>query len=342
MKSEKKMTIVQIAEMAGVSVSTVSRVLNHKGKVEPSTRARVERVIQEQDYTPNKLAQGLVRQKSKTIALIIPDISNPFFADIIHGVEDVCIPHGYSMFLCSSNFDHDRESHFLTEMSERQVEGAIIISAFLQNQPLIHQLNRTSMKIVCIQTQIDGIDCINTNDYNGMCDSIQRLIDLGHRRIGFLCIDKRGCKTRYAAYCDTLQRNGIEVRPEYLAQSIGSNASNPGYPLARQLLSLPQPPTAIQTLNDYMAYGVYQAANEMGIRIPRDLSVVGYDDIPLSQLLMPPLSTVHQPAYSMGEAGCELLLKNIAADHDSGRHERRETLFSTRYVERSSTASPGR
>ena len=341
MKKSGKMTIVQIAELAGVSVSTVSRVLNHKGNVDANTCARVEQIMYEHDYTPNRLAQGLVRQHSKTIALIVPDISNPFFADIIHGVEDVCTPLGYSMYLCNSNFDHDRESHFLAEMAERQAEGALLISAFLQNQELIHQLNRNSMCIVCIQTQIDGIDCVNTDDYAGMCHSIQRLIDLGHRRIAFLCIDKRGCRMRFQAYCDTLKKNGIELRPEYIQESSASDhVENPGYAMARSVLSLSEPPTAIQTLNDYLAFGVYRVAQEMKLRIPQDLSVVGYDDLPISSLLMPPLTSIHQPAYSMGEAGCELLIKNISSQRSSAHRERREVLFTTRYMERESTAPP--
>lgn len=341
MKTNKKVTIVQIAELSGVSVSTVSRVLNHKSKVDAETRARVERVIQEQDYTPNKLAQGLVKQRSKTIALIIPDISNPFFADIIHGVEDVCTPLGYSMYLCNSNFNHDQEGHFLTEMAERQVDGAIIISAFLQNQPLIRQLNRSSMCVVCIQTQIEGIDCVNTDDYVGMQQSIQKLIDLGHRRIGFVCIDKRGCRARYAAYCDTLAKHGIQLNPQYVKEHLeNTHVTNPGYSMAKELLALPQPPTAIQTLNDHLAYGVYGAAQDAGLSIPQDLSVVGYDDLALSALLMPPLTTVHQPAYSMGEAGCELLMRNIASKRASDDRERREILFGTRYVQRASVAPP--
>ncbi len=341
MKKSGKMTIVQIAEMAGVSVSTVSRVLNHKGNVDADTCARVEQIIFEQGYAPNRLAQGLVRQRSKTIALIVPDISNPFFADIIHGVEDVCTPLGYSMYLCNSNFDHDRESHFLVEMAERQAEGALLISAFLQNQELIHQLNRNSMSIVCIQTQIEGIDCVNTDDYAGLCHSIQRLIDLGHRRIAFLCMDKRGCRMRFQAYCDTLKKNGIPIVPEYIRESVETNHSeNPGYSMARAVLSLPCPPTAIQSLNDHLAFGVYRATQELHLRIPQDLSVVGYDDLPISSLLRPALTTIHQPAYSMGEAGCELLIKNISSKRNAAPRERREVLFATRYMERDSTAPP--
>lgn len=286
-------------------------------------------------YIPNKLARGLVRQRSKTIALILPDISNPFFADIIHGVEDVSTPFGYSMFLCNSNFNHDKESSYLQEMAERQAEGAIIVSAFLQNVPQILRLNQSSMRIVGIQTQIEGIDRVNTRDYEGMKQAVTHLVKLGHRKIGFLCIDLRGCRARYKAYCDVLALNHIKANPAYVRENTkGIYTENPGYYMMKELLTLPDPPTAVQTLNDHLAFGAYQAIKEAGLRIPEDISIIGYDDIPLSSLIEPPLTTVHQPAYDMGKAGCELLMQRInsAASAESSR----ELLFDTHLVKRSS------
>lgn len=340
-KPDGKITIVQIAEMAGVSVSTVSRVVNNLGPINPKTRERIQKIIEETNYVPNKLAKGLVSQQSRTIALIIPDIANPFFADIIHGVENTLMPKGFSMYLCNSNFDHDRERRFLEEMAERRVEGVILISAFLQNEELIHRLDQNTMRVVCIQTQIEGLDCVNTNDYDSMCESIQHLVDMGHRRIGFICIDRRGCRMRYNAYRNVLARNGILNNPAYLAESInGKYAENPGYHLTCALLALEEPPTAIQALNDYMAYGAYQAAAECGLAIPRDLSIVGYDDLPLSKLLMPPLTTIRQPAYEMGKAGSEILLERIWQGPNLPGEPNIERKFATEFVSRGSTAAP--
>ena len=332
----KRVTIKQIAQLAGVSVSTVSRVINGSQLVDEETRQRVQAVIREQNYIPNRLAQGLVRQHSRTVALILPDIANPFFSDIIHGVEDALVPRGYSMYLCNSNFNHDRESQFLEEMAERQAEGAIIISAFLQNVPQIQRLNQSTMRIVGIHTQIEGIDRVNTTDYQGMSSATAHLLELGHRRIAFLCIDLRGCRPRYKAYCDQLEKNGVEVDPAYVREGIReAYTPNPGYLLTKALLELPKPPTAIQTLNDHLAYGAYKAIFEKGLRVPEDISVVGYDDLPLSQLLQPPLTSVHQPAYEMGEAGAELLLKDLGQGERRGPC--REVLFDTRLVVRGST-----
>ena len=340
-KTDRKLTIVEIADMAGVSVSTVSRVINDKGPMREDTRARVQKVIERANYMPNKLAKGLASQHSRTIALIIPDVANPFFADIIHGVENTVMPLGYSLYLCNSNFDHDRERRFLEEMAERRAEGVVLVSAFLQNEALIHRLDQNAMRVVCVQTQVEGLDSVNTNDYESMCVSMQRLVDLGHERIAFICIDRRGCRMRYSAYQNVLSRNGLPIAPEYIKESVdGGYATNPGYHLTRELLALPEPPTAIQALNDYMAYGAYQAAQEMGFAIPNDISISGFDDLPLSKLLMPPLTTTRQPAYEMGQAGSDILLRRIALGPRSPGQPREERVFETAFVERASTAAP--
>ena len=340
-KPDRSITIVEVARMAGVSVSTVSRVINDKSPVHADTRERIREIIRRTNYMPNKLAKGLVSQHSKTIALIIPDIANPFFADIIHGVENTVMPQGYSIYLCNSNFNHDRERRFLEEMAERRAEGAVLVSAFLQNETLIHRLDQNAMRIVCIQTQIEGLDSINTNDYESMCVSVQHLVDQGHKRVAFICIDHRGCRMRYSAYKNVLSRNGLPIVPEYVKESVKSGfTDNPGYHLTQELLALPEPPTAIQALNDYMAYGAYQAAQEKGINIPQDLSVAGFDDLPLSKLLMPPLTTTRQPAYEMGQAGSDILLKRIIKGPRQLDQPCEERLFDTAFVHRASVAAP--
>lgn len=338
-KKSKKITIVDIAEKANVSVTTVSRVINDSELVGRKTRNKVLKVINELNYIPNKMAQSFAKQRSKTIALIIPDISNPFFADIVHGVEDIVNEHGYSMFLCNSNFDHEKETAYLKEMAERRVDGVIIISAFLQNVGLIQFLHKNAMRIVAIQSQIEGIDCVNTDDYDGMYEAINHLISLGHKKIGFICVDIRGCCNRFQAYKDALEHNNIPFNPQYVCENKShfTTRENIGYLLTKELLSLNDPPTAIQTLNDYLAFGAYMAVSEMGLTIPHDISIIGYDDLVLSKLLNPPLTTVSQPAYAMGKAAGELLLKNI----NEGLSEiHKEIRLPTRLIIRESTSPP--
>ena len=317
----------------------MSRVINNSDHVEEKTRERVREVIERANYIPNKLARGLARQKSKTIGLIVPDISNPFFSNVMHGIEDAVTPKGYSMYLFNSNFDHDRENYFLEEMAQRRVDGVIISSAFLQNAPLIQRLNNTSMHIVCIQTHIDGIDCVNTTDYDGMCKLCQHLIELGHRKIGFICLDYRVNKNRIQAYKDSLTLNNIPLDTRYFKENINRIYSrNPGYDMANEILDLPDPPSAIMAHNDYLALGVYQAAREKGLKIPDDLSVTGYDDLALSPLMNPPLTTVNQPAYAMGEAGGAMLLKRLTAHSHNDNVPQSEVLFDTALVIRESTS----
>jgi LacI family transcriptional regulator len=313
-ESSQSITVVDIAKKAGVSITTVSRVTNNSNLVGKKTRNKVQKVIAEMNYIPNQMARGLSARRSKTIALIIPDISNPFFPELIHGVEDVVNKQGYSMFLCNSNFNHEKEKSYINEMAERRVDGVIIISAFLQDKSLIKRLNETTMRIVTIQSQIEGIDCIKTTDYNGMTEAIEHLIGLGHRKIAFICIDLCGCKNRYSAYTDVLTRNGISVNEEYVVENCKESSSkqNAGYLMTKRLLELTNPPTAIQTLNDYLAFGAYMAVVEKGLRIPEDISIVGYDDVTMARQVNPALTTVSQPAYAMGEAGGELLIKNIS------------------------------
>ena len=335
-QTPQNITITQIAQKAGVSISTVSRVINNSSLVSGGTMARVKAVIDKYRYIPNRLAQGLANQSSKAIALIVPDIANPFFASIIHGIEDVFIANGYSMFLCNSNFNHDREGRFLEEMAERRVDGAIMISAFLQNTSLIHRLHQTVMPIIGVQTNIEGIDCINTTDYDAMKRLTEHLIALGHNKIGFICIDVRGCKNRFEAYKDTLNAAGISINDAYIRENTdGIYKKNPGYGMACELLSLPEPPTAIQALNDYLACGAYKAVIERGLKIPEDISITGYDDLPLSSLLNPSLTTVRQPSYEMGEAGGELLLRHM--NSGGAASPRREILFQTEVILRGST-----
>lgn len=340
--SSKNITISDIAKKAGVSISTVSRVLNNSELVSKKTKIKVQKIMDELNYIPNEMARGLIKKNSKAIALIIPDILNPYYSELIKGVENVVNKQGYSMFLCNTNYNHNKEKAYILEMVERRVDGIIIISTFLQDQEFINNL-KDRIKIVTIQTFIDGIDNISTNDEKGMTEALEHLIKLGHKKIAFICIDIRNCSNRYKAYKDTLEKNGIPFRKEYVKEYLADNVNvdmfkdSIGYKMTKQLLELKDPPTAIQTLNDYLAYGAYIAIKEKNLRIPDDISVIGFDDIIVSKIIDPPLTTVQQPIYDMGETGGELLLSNII---EGPKTVRREIILPTKLIIRKSTASP--
>lgn len=331
----EKVTIVQIAQLAGVSVSTVSRVINNKGLVNQATRERVQAVIDRMNYTPNKLAQGLVNSQSLTIGLIIPNITNPFNAALIQGVEAVLTRHGYSMFLYISHADEEKENGYLMDLYERRAEGVIQVSSYEHNVPLLKKLNDNSMPVVCVQSKVEGIDCIGTWDYDSMFASTERLIELGHRKIAFLSYDHRATPLRFQAYVDAHKKHGIPLVPEYMMQGRWDDThESPGALLAMDLLNLPTPPTAIQAVNDYLAFGAYRAIYEKGLRIPQDISVTGFDDLPLSALLTPPMTTVSQPALELGQIAANKVLGRInGSDTSEPKYEKMETM----YIERQST-----
>lgn len=331
---DQNITIKDIAQIADVSISTVSRVLNDSDLVGKKTKKRVQKIIQEYDFIPNNMARGLLKKTSKAIALIIPDISNPYFAELFHGVEDGVNPHGYSIFLCNSNYSHKKESDYIKEMAERRVDGLIIVSAYINDRGIIHNLNK-KMRIVTVQTQIEGIDGVQTNVEQGTMDSIEYLIKLGHSKIAFICLDTKENDKRYKAYMRALEQNDISVRQEYIYE--GHMRGNVGYEAAKYLLELPDPPTAVQTFNDYIAFGVYTATMEKGLKIPEDLSVVGFDDVAVGKLLNPPLTTVSQPIYTMGEVAADLLFKNII---DGPKPVPREVILPTKLQIRGSASHP--
>ena len=306
-------TILDIAERAGVSPATVSRVINNSDLVGKDTRKKVQKAIDEMEYIPNTLVRGVVQQATHTVALIVMDIANPFFSEIIHGVESAVSKQGYSMFLCNSNYSRETEKLHLMEMVGRRVDGIILISAFSGDNELIQKLLSKSIQLVSIQSRFSGIDRISTSDEEGMISAVEHLISYGHKKIAYVGAGARYAPYRFKAFTNTLTKYGIPLVPEYYPEFQPSSlyGENFAYYMTKQLLSLPCRPTAIQAMNDYLALGVYQALQEENLSVPRDMSVIGFDNIQLSNLLNPRLTTVEQPAYEMGKAAGELIVQKI-------------------------------
>lgn len=330
----KVLTIKDIAKEAGVSICTISRVLNDSELVAKKTRKKVKKIIDDLNFIPNEMARGLLKRSSKSIALIIPDISNPFFSEMFYGIEDFVNKKGYSIFLCNTDYSHEKEKFYIKEMVGKGVDGIIIISTFFTDTELIESIMK-NVRVVTVQTQILGIDGVITTDDQGTVEAIEYLIKLGHTKIAYVCLDIDSCRGRYEAYIKTLKQHNIPVKPEYFVE--GYLTGNLGYLGTNQLLNLPDPPTAIQVLNDYTAFGCYKAIMERGLKIPSDISVVGFDDISMAKLLNPALTTVSQPIYAMGESAADLLLKNII---DGPKEIRREVLLPTEFIVRDSAAPP--
>ncbi len=328
-------TITDVAKRAGVSTATVSHVLNGTRYVREETRACVLAAVNELGYRPNRLARSLVRGETHTLGLIIPDQANPFFAELARGVEDTAFERGYNVILCNSYGDLDKELRYQEVLSERQVDGILIVAAGASAEH-VQDLQGWGMPVVIVDRDLAGVyaDKVLTDNLKGGQLATNHLLQLGHRRIG--CITGPSVtpsSDRVTGYRHALQESGISADQELILRGDFQPAS--GYQGACKLLSLDDAPTAIFACNDLMAIGVISAAAQLGRDVPAQLSVIGYDNIRLSAFANPPLTTIVQPGYEQGVLAAKLLLERI---QDPDLPPRREVL-DTRLLVRQSTAS---
>ena len=309
-------TIREVAESAGVSYATVSHVINNTRVVSPETRQRVLDAMAELNYRPNALARSLRQGKTNTLGLVLPDSANPFFAEISRSIEDEAFNKGYSVFLCNTELDTQRELFYVDVLSKKQVDGIIFVAAGDQTDSLDF-LAREGMPVVMIDRNVPNVqvDAVLTDHQLGGFLATQHLIQLGHSRIA--CIAGTSSITpsaeRITGYRNALEQAGIPleeklvIRGDYHAQS--------GMEITHSLLKMDPQPTAIFALNDLMALGALRAAAEDGCSIPRDLAVVGYDDLELSQFTNPPLTTIAQPKKEIGVQAVSLLVERISQNN---------------------------
>ncbi|HYF91592.1 MAG TPA: LacI family DNA-binding transcriptional regulator [Symbiobacteriaceae bacterium] len=306
-------TIRDVAKTAGVGLGTVSRVLNNSGYVKPETR---ERVLQAADYlgfVPNMVARSLVRKTTSTIGLIIPDITNPFFPAVTRGVEDEASEAGFTVFLCNTDNDPGMEAQDVKKLRERQVDGMIFVGT-TDRRELVEALLAEGIPVVVTDRQVADldVDSVLVDNAAGARSACRHLIDLGHAQIAHAAGHRltRTGQERFAGYTQALQEAGIPADEGLIAW--GDFTVESGYRVAQVLLGRAPRPTAVFAANDMMAFGVLRAAQEAGIAVPEELSVVGFDDIQMAGLFRPGLTTVRQPAYEMGRLAMTLLLERIA------------------------------
>ncbi len=306
-------TMKQVALQAGVSVATVSRVLNNHSRVDPTLRERVVRAMTMLNYQPNRVAQRLRAGAGGVIGLIISDIENPFFVSVVRGVEDMAYEHGISVLLCNSDENPAKQQMYIGVMKAEDVAG-LIITPNVETDATIGALLDSKMAVVFMDRSVHGVevDNVTVDSAGGTREAVQHLINLGHRRIGMISgtsLISTG-RERYEAFLATLQMAGIRSEPELIRS--GRFRQEDGYQLTMSLLNLTTPPTAIFAANNMLALGTLQALHERGKRIPEDMAVVGFDDLPWAGSLWPPLTTVAQPTYQLGHEAARLLLRRIA------------------------------
>lgn len=305
--------IEDVARQAGVSTATVSRVLSGKPYVSEELRGRVLETIRELNYRPSRVARSLRAQRSSIIGLIISDIQNPFFTSVVRAVEDVAQQRQYSVFLCNSDEDVDKELTYIELMLAEHVAG-MIVSPTASSNEIYQRLVEMRMPVVAIDRRVDDVamDMVVGDNVQAARIIVSHLLENGYRRIGAVLgtPDASTGAERYQGYVEALAAHGLPVLPELVRS--GSPRSAPGYDLTMQLLTQPEPPDAIFTGNNLLTVGALRAIHELQIRIPDDIGLAAFDEMDWMFLVKPALTVVMQPTYKMGRQAAELLLERIA------------------------------
>ncbi|MBN6714515.1 substrate-binding domain-containing protein [Pseudomonas capsici] len=330
-------TIKDVAALAGISYTTVSHVLNKTRPVSDPVRIKVEAAIAQLDYVPSAVARSLKAKTTSTIGLLIPNGINPYFAELARGIEDHCERNGFCVILCNSDDNPEKQRNYLRVLLEKRVDG-LIVSSVGGDVSIAGGLAEVRTPLVIVDRELEGIDAdmVRIDHEHGAYLATRHLLDLGHRDIA--CIGGPDntvvAQMRFVGYRRAMQEAGVEVPPEWAIHSDFSSSA--GHEAAVGLLSGHRP-TAIFAGNDVIAIGVLRAAAERNIRVPRDLSVIGFDDIQMSRYVYPALTTVGQSIMQLGETAAEMLLSRIigASTESSGRR-----LVTPSVVVRESTAPP--
>jgi LacI family transcriptional regulator, galactose operon repressor len=305
-------TIYDVARLAGVSTATVSRALNGTGQIATATRAAIDDAVAQLGYHPNTAARSLVTRSTQTIALLLPDITNPFYAALVSGIQERALEAGHTMLLCTTEGDPEREEQYLSLLRAKQVDG-VLVDGLVLPPDRITRFVRDGLPIVCLDRDIDStlVPLVQVDNRLGARLATEHLLSLGHVRIAHVAgVPELGIsEERIQGYRDAHRRAGVPLDAELLA--VGSFTEEGGYEAARSLLATHEF-TAVFAANDLSALGVLSALAGAGRRVPDDVSVVGFDDLRLSRYMTPPLTTVHQPAGEIARHATELLLQLAA------------------------------
>jgi len=307
-------TISDVARTAGVSVATVSRVLNQSEKVRTETRERVLRVIERLQYSPDASAKALRSRRTNLIGVVIPDVSSIYYLELLKGIENTAIESNYNLIICDAQNSSDRENEYMKMLAGRRLDGFIVINSLLPDDKL-GRLAEQGFPMVLIGRELPGgqVSSIMVSNLTGACEAMEHLIGHGHKRIAYL----RGMlhpddEERFAAYRQTLSRHGMVFDSQLVER--GHFTEEGGARALQRLLNRAKF-TALFAGNDEMAIGAMEKARQMGLDVPGDLAVVGFDNIRLARHVSPGLTTADMPKYQLGAAAAEKLLAAMANDH---------------------------
>ncbi len=325
--------IHDVAKRANVSIATVSRVLNSSDhKVSAETAERVRKAVAELDYRPNALARALQINKTMTVGVIIPDISNHYYAEIVRGIQQVADLEGYHIILQNTERKQDRIAKSIYLLREKMVDGIIFSGGVINGYEPLSALKELRDRVVVIGRHDVNFPAVMVDNISGAYQAVQHLLDLGHTRISFIgwSADSTTATDRLSGYKGALAQNSCRFDESLIRE--GQLTPESGYVEAKKLLAQEQRPTAIFAGNDQMAFGAIYAATELGLKVPEDLAVVGFDNIPLSSYFVPPLTTIEVPMFTLGTNSMSALINLI-----SGKKTPRIKLHKTRLIVRKSS-----
>jgi len=335
----ERMDIRTIARAANVSIATVSRTINRVATVNPTMAKRVWDVIGELDYFPNTQARALVSGRSKIFGLIISEITNPFFPELLQGFEDVAVENGYEILVSSTNYDTSRMYQCIRRMIERKVEGVAIMTFGIE-APLLDQLAKRNVPLVFIDVgpQSPGVSVLKVDYHHGIRQGVQHLAALSHKDIAFISgpLNLHSAQSRTAAFTNSLKECGITPSPKWIIE--GDHTLDGGIAAMEKLLATNPQPTAVMCSNDMTAIGVLHKLNRAGLRVPDDISVIGFDDIHIAQVTIPPLTTVRMSGFSLARSAFAALRAHV--ENPEASTPQREYPIQTDLIVRESTGSP--
>ncbi|MCG8485508.1 MAG: LacI family transcriptional regulator [Clostridia bacterium] len=309
----KATTIKDVAEKAGVSIATVSRVINNSKQVSQQVRERVLKVIDEMEFKPNPVARSLVMKKSRLIGVVVPEISSYFFGEIMNGIEEIIRTHSYDILVCNSRGKHEQEIRYLDLFTGKQVEGIIFMSWKLENEVVDHikemdipviMINRNTSKLTVPSVSIDN--------YKAAYELTKYLLQKGHREIALIRnsidVDAFGLE-QYKGYKQALKDYDIDVDKNLV--KYGDFSLDNSYNIVRGFVAANNMPTAIFATSDIMAIGAINALKDNGLSVPEDVSVVGFNDIRLASIYRPRLTVIHQPLFNIGTVAAKMIIDHI-------------------------------
>jgi DNA-binding LacI/PurR family transcriptional regulator len=332
-------SIRDVAHRAGVSIATVSRTVNHISTVNPELAQRVWKAIEEVGYLPNTQARALVSGRSKMLGLIVSEITNPFFPELVQEFENLAVSQGYEVLIGSTNYDPARTESLMRRLMQRNVDGVAVMT-FGVEEDLVKKLVEREFPLVFVDAAPDlqNIHILKVDYTEGIRQGVQHLAALGHRSIAFISgpLSQRSPKARRDAFVRAMAELGLKAPADHLIE--GKHTMEGGIVAMETLLKVRELPTAVMCSNDMTAIGVLHALYRTQYRVPEDISVVGFDDIHLAQFMLPPLTTVQMSCKDLAAAAVEGLRAGIEPDHP--KHGKKEWHISTRLVVRQSSAFP--